>query len=99
MRSRHIDGAADLGRMQRQQRFLAALINQATSSGVLLNPVKFRQVASTMLDSVRADKGFGTEEMLALGQAMRGFTAASSEFTSVPVGDTSATRSRASAPR
>ncbi|WP_142218288.1 LCP family protein [Streptomyces sp. SLBN-118] len=85
VRSRHIDGAADLGRMQRQQRFVAALIQRATSSGALLNPVKFRQVSSMMLGSVRADEGFGTEEMLALGRAMRGFTAASSEFTSVPV--------------
>ncbi|MET7615757.1 LCP family protein [Streptomyces sp. NPDC005408] len=89
VRSRHVDGAADLGRMQRQQRFLAALINQATSGGVLLNPVKFRQVSATMLGSVRADEGFGTDEMLALGKAMRGFTAASSEFTSVPVGSVS----------
>lgn len=87
VRSRHIDGAADLGRMQRQQKFMASLIKQATSSGVLLNPVKFRDVASTMLQSVRADKGFGTEQMLDLGQAMRGFTAASSEFTSVPMGN------------
>ncbi|WRZ06167.1 LCP family protein [Streptomyces sp. NBC_00385] len=87
VRSRHIDGAADLGRMQRQQKFMASLIKQATSSGVLLNPVKFREVASTMLKSVRADKGFGTEQMLELGQAMRGFSAASSEFTSVPMGD------------
>lgn len=87
VRSRHIDGAADLGRMQRQQKFMASLIKQATSSGVLLNPVKFREVASTMLKSVRADQGFGTEQMLDLGQAMRGFSAASSEFTSVPMSD------------
>lgn len=87
VRSRHIDGAADLGRMQRQQKFLASLIKQATSSGVLLNPVRFREVASTMLKSVRADEGFGTEQMLDLGQAMRGFSAASSEFASVPMGD------------
>ncbi|MEU8702975.1 LCP family protein [Streptomyces sp. NPDC048680] len=87
VRSRHIDGAADLGRMQRQQKFLASLIKQTTSSGVLLNPVKFREVASTMLKSVRADKGFGTQQMLDLGQAMRGFSAASSEFASVPMGD------------
>ncbi|MFF3454880.1 LCP family protein [Streptomyces sp. NPDC002730] len=88
VRSRYVDGAADLGRMQRQQRFLAALIHQASSSGVLLNPVKFRDVASTMLNSVRADRGFGSDEMLALGKAMRGFTPASSEFTSVPLADT-----------
>ncbi|MER8071576.1 LCP family protein [Streptomyces sp. NPDC094034] len=88
VRSRHIDGAADLGRMQRQQRFLAALIDRATSSGVLLNPVRFKEVSSTMLASVRADAGFGTEQLLALNEAMRGFSPSSSEFTSVPlVGD------------
>ncbi|WP_406279467.1 LCP family protein [Streptomyces sp. NBC_00191] len=85
VRSRYVDGAADLGRMQRQQRFLAALIHQATSSGVVLNPAKFRRVSSMMLGSVRADESFGPQEMLALGSAMRGFTAASSEFTTVPV--------------
>ncbi|MFD3521376.1 LCP family protein [Streptomyces sp. NPDC058653] len=85
VRSRYLDGSSDLGRMQRQQRFMAALIKQATSSGVLLNPVRFQGVTSTMLDSVRADKGFGTPEMLALGKAMRDFTPASSEFMSVPV--------------
>ncbi|WP_223837729.1 LCP family protein [Streptomyces venezuelae] len=89
VRSRHVDGASDLGRMQRQQRFLAALIRQATSGGVLLNPVKFKQVSSTLLSSVRADRGFGSEQMLALGQAMRDFSPASSEFTSVPVGNPS----------
>ncbi|MFE3941413.1 LCP family protein [Streptomyces sp. NPDC059118] len=89
VRSRHIDGAADLGRMQRQQKFLASLIAQATSSGVLLNPVKFRDVTATMLGSVRADQGFGTEQMLELGQAMRGFSPASSEFASVPMGNVS----------
>ncbi|GLF99242.1 LCP family protein [Streptomyces yaizuensis] len=86
VRSRHVDGAADLGRMRRQQQFVAALIEQATSSGVLLNPVRFGDVAGAVLGSVRADKGFGSDEMLALGRAMRGFSAASSEFTSVPIG-------------
>ncbi|MFI5809048.1 LCP family protein [Streptomyces sp. NPDC051561] len=86
VRSRHIDGASDLGRMQRQQRFLAAFIAKATEGGALLNPVRFREVAGTLLGSVRADRGFGTEEMFALAQAMRGFTPASSEFTSVPIG-------------
>ncbi|MFD3541902.1 LCP family protein [Streptomyces sp. NPDC058662] len=89
VRSRHVDGASDLGRMQRQQRFLAALLKQATGSGVLLNPVKFKQVSSTLLGSVRADKGFGSEQMLALGQAMRDFTPSSSEFASVPIGSPS----------
>ncbi|WP_444545574.1 LCP family protein [Streptomyces viridiviolaceus] len=86
VRARHLDGAADLSRMRRQQRFLAALIDRATSSGILLNPIRFRDVTRAVLGSVRADKGFGTDEMLALGRAMRNFSPSSSEFMTVPVG-------------
>ncbi|MFF4547614.1 LCP family protein [Streptomyces sp. NPDC001435] len=86
VRSRHIDGASDLGRMKRQQRFLAALIERATSSGVLLNPLKFRDVTRAVLGSVRADQGFGTDELLDLGRAMRNFSPSSSEFMTVPIG-------------
>ncbi|MEV6553133.1 LCP family protein [Streptomyces sp. NPDC051597] len=89
VRSRHTDGSADLGRMQRQQKFMAALIHEATGSGVLMNPVRFRQVASTLLSSVRADQGFGAEEILSLGRTMRDFSPASSEFTTVPIGQMS----------
>ncbi|CAM5691982.1 hypothetical protein SFUMM280S_00385 [Streptomyces fumanus] len=32
-----------------------------------------------VLGSVRADKGFGTDELLALGRAMRNFSPSSSE--------------------
>ncbi|WP_443078359.1 LCP family protein [Streptomyces sp. NBC_01723] len=86
VRARHLDGASDLSRMKRQQRFLAALIDRATSSGILLNPLKFRDVTRAVLGSVRADKGFGTDELLALGRAMRNFSPSSSEFTTVPIG-------------
>lgn len=85
VRARHLDAAADIGRMQRQQRFLASVVAKATDSGVLLNPSKFEKVSSALLGSVRADPGFGTDEMMALGQAMRGFTPSSSEFVSVPI--------------
>ncbi|WP_030901798.1 LCP family protein [Streptomyces sp. NRRL S-474] len=86
VRARHVDGASDLGRMQRQQRFMAALVDRVTSSGILLNPMKFRDVTRAVLGSVRADKGFGTDEMLDLGRAMRNFSPSSSEFTTVPIG-------------
>ncbi|MDT0437862.1 LCP family protein [Streptomyces sp. NPDC005840] len=89
VRSRHVDGASDLGRMKRQQQFLAALIEQATSSGVLLNPLKFRDVTRAVLGSVRADQGFGTDQLLDLGRAMRNFSPSSSEFTTVPIGEMS----------
>ncbi len=85
VRARHVDSASDLGRVQRQQRFMAALIERATSSGILLNPMRFRDVTRAVLGSVRADKGFGTGELLDLGRAMRNFSPSSSEFTTVPV--------------
>ncbi|MFD4574121.1 LCP family protein [Streptomyces sp. NPDC058417] len=86
VRSRHADGSSDLGRMKRQQRFLAGLVDRTTSSGILLNPLKFRDVTRAVLGSVRADRGFGTDELLDLGRAMRTFSPSSSEFTTVPIG-------------
>ncbi|MEV5985679.1 LCP family protein [Streptomyces sp. NPDC052051] len=85
VRSRHIDGASDMGRMRRQQTFVAALLDRATSSGVLLNPMKFRDMTQAVLGSVRADLGFETDDMLDLGRAMRHFTPRSSEFATVPI--------------
>ncbi|POX39708.1 LytR family transcriptional regulator [Streptomyces sp. Ru73] len=87
VRARHLDGGSDLGRMQRQQRFLVALLHRITDSDALVNPVRFKKVTSTVLDSLRADAGFGPDEMMALGQALRGFKPSSSEFVSVPIGD------------
>ncbi|MGY1436125.1 LCP family protein [Streptomyces reniochalinae] len=87
VRARHLDDGSDLSRMKRQQRFIASVISRATDTGVLMNPVRFERVASTLLRSVRADHGFGTEQMMELGQAMRGFSPASSEFASVPLAD------------
>ncbi|KOV63218.1 LCP family protein [Streptomyces sp. MMG1121] len=85
VRARHVDATSDLGRMKRQQRFLAALIEKAASSGVLLNPMRFRDVTRAVLGSVRADEGFGADELLDLGRAMRDFSPSSSEFTTVPI--------------
>ncbi|MFF5160642.1 LCP family protein [Streptomyces sp. NPDC000348] len=88
VRARHVDGAADLSRMRRQQRFMAALVDRVTSSGILLNPLRFRDVTRAVLGSVRADEGFGTGELLDLGRAMRNFSPSSSEFTTVPIART-----------
>lgn len=87
VRARHLGDGSDLSRMKRQQHFLASVIEKATASGVLMNPVKLRKVASTILDSVRADDDLGSDQMLELGRAMRRFTTESSEFASVPIED------------
>ncbi|MEU4897430.1 LCP family protein [Streptomyces sp. NPDC044780] len=85
VRSRHVDGTSDLGRIKRQQRFLAAVVHRTTTGGILLNPVRFNQVTGALLGSVRADHGLEAADLVALGRAMHGVTPASSEFASVPV--------------
>lgn len=85
VRSRHIDGDADLGRMQRQQRFVAQVVHKITSGGTLTNPVKLERVASTVLGSVRADQGFDPTDLIALARSMKGFSNNSSEFATVPL--------------
>ncbi|MFC4033832.1 LCP family protein [Streptomyces polygonati] len=87
VRSRHIDGSADLGRMQRQQRFLAQVIHKITSGDTLANPVELSRVASTALGSVRADQQLGAGDLIALAKGLKGLSASSSEFVSVPLSD------------
>lgn len=85
VRSRHIDGAADLGRMQRQQRFLAQVIHRITSGDTLRDPVKLSSVAGTVLGSVRADQGLRPTDLIGLARGMKGFSPSSSEFVQVPL--------------
>ncbi|MEV6010221.1 LCP family protein [Streptomyces sp. NPDC051976] len=88
VRSRHLDGAADLGRMQRQQRFVAQIMRRISSGGALTNPLEMSQIASTVLGSLRADQGLNATDMIALARGMKGFSTRSSEFGSVPLSDT-----------
>ncbi len=89
VRSRHIDADSDLGRMERQQSFVAQVIHKITSTGTLTNPVRLERVASTALGSVRADAGLSPTDLISLARTMKGFTAKSSEFASVPLSDLS----------
>lgn len=89
VRSRHTDPAADLGRMQRQQRFVAQVVGKITSEGMLTDPLKLSKVVSTVLGSVRADQGLDTGDMIGLARAMKGFSPRSSEFATVPLSSSS----------
>lgn len=87
VRARHLEGTSDMGRMERQQRFLAAVIDKLTGSSGLMNPLRFREVGSTLLGSVRTDASLDTGAVFALGKALHGFSPESSEFATVPVAD------------
>ncbi len=88
VRARYLDGSADFGRMQRQQRFVAELIHRATGTGVLLDPGRLGDTVGSALGSIRADKDLRPADLVDLATAMRNFSPKSAEFASVPVRET-----------
>lgn len=63
------EGTGDIGRVQRQQAFLAALTSEIGST---YNPFTLARVASTLADGMRIDSDLGFLEALNLLRRMRG---------------------------
>ncbi|MBW3619440.1 MAG: LCP family protein [Actinobacteria bacterium] len=62
---------SDFARVERQQRFLSALADRATSLAVLGNPVRLRSVATTVAEGLTVDDGLSVPRMVELARAMR----------------------------
>src|SRR3954449_8990213 len=71
VRAREFDPSADLGRIQRQQRFMAAMVQRAKSTGVLLNPFRVKSFVSAVADSLTTDKNFGAKQVKDLALNLR----------------------------
>ncbi len=71
VRAREFDPSADLGRIQRQQKFMAAMVQRAKSTGVLLNPVRLLHFVGAVADSLTTDKDFGTKQIKDLALNLR----------------------------
>ncbi len=52
-----IGDGTDIGRIKRQQAFLAAMANKAVSVGTLINPVKLVRFLEAVTDSIQTDPG------------------------------------------
>jgi LCP family protein required for cell wall assembly len=87
VRARHLDGRADLGRIERQQEFLGAMMRKATSSGVLLNPVKLAKFVNAGLDSMTTDEGLSRGDMITLASKLRSLSPQRVTFVTVPIGN------------
>ena len=78
------DGS-DTGRIERQQAFLASLIQEVTSSGVLFNPVELYDFLDAATRSVTTDTGLGSiRSMASVAVRVREVGLESIEFTTVP---------------
>jgi LCP family protein required for cell wall assembly len=85
VRAREFDPSADLGRIQRQQKFMAAMVQKAKSAGILLNPVHVLKFVGAVADSLTTDKNFGTKQIKDLAVNLRSMSPAHVEMIRVPL--------------
>ncbi len=90
VRTRDFDGRGDIGRMQRQQQFMSAVLRKATSSGTLLNPFKVKNFINASLASVKLDSGLAPEDLLTLAKQMRNLSSGNVRTLTVPLSNPNA---------
>jgi LCP family protein required for cell wall assembly len=88
VRTRDFDGMGDLGRMQRQQQFVSAVFRKATSSGVLLNPFKVKNLISAVFKTIKTDETLDQGDIVTLAKQIRNLTPGKMRTMTVPLGNT-----------
>ena len=88
VRVRHDIGTTetgDIGRMKRQQAFMASMVNKAISAGTLLNPSRLVTFLNAATKSLQSDPGLAKISTLAgLAQDVRGIGLDKVQFFSLP---------------
>jgi len=87
VRTRGFDGRGDIGRMQRQQQFMSAVLRKATSTGTLLNPFKVKNFISASLASVQLDAGLAPDDLLTLAKQLKNLSSGNVRTLTVPIGN------------
>ena len=86
VRVRHgISENGDIGRMKRQQAFLASMANEAISAGTLANPVKLYNFLDAATQSLTTDPELASlKELAKLANQVRGIGLENIQFMTVP---------------
>lgn len=87
VRVRHGIGAptGDIGRMKRQQTFIAAMIEKVVSAGTLANPVRLFNFLDAATESLTTDKEFANlRQMASLGNSLKNIGLDKVKFVTVP---------------
>lgn len=85
VRTRDFDGRGDIGRMQRQQQFMSSVLKKATSTGVLLNPIKVVNFINAAISTIKMDENLSKEDLLQLAKQMRGLSSGNVRTLTVPL--------------
>jgi LCP family protein required for cell wall assembly len=86
VRVRHsISDNGDIGRMKRQQTFLASMTNKAVSAGTLVNPVRLYKFLDAATKSLTTDPGLASLQKLGgLAKSLKGIGLSNVQFLTVP---------------
>ena len=87
VRVRHGIGAetGDIGRMKRQQAFIAAMVEKVVSKGTLANPVRLYRFLDAATQSLTTDTGFAhLKELASLGSSLKNIGLDNIQFLTVP---------------
>lgn len=87
VRTRDFDGRGDIGRMQRQQQFMSSVIKKASSTGVLLNPIKIVNFMNAAISTIKMDENLSEGDLLNLAKQMRGLSSGNVRTLTVPLSD------------
>lgn len=84
VRARHTFPGGDLGRIERQQRFVRAAMRKVLSAGTFVNPVRMKRLIDAAADAVITDTGFGASEMARLAWSLRSLRPDGVDMHTVP---------------
>lgn len=86
VRVRHgLGDGSDIGRMKRQQAFIASMINKTVSAGTLANPVKLYKFLNEATKSLVTDPGFShLQSLVGLGSSLKDIGLDNIRFLTVP---------------
>ncbi|MDQ1684713.1 MAG: hypothetical protein QOC82_1450 [Frankiaceae bacterium] len=85
VRAREFDPTADIGRIKRQQKFMSALLQEATSAGTLIDLPKLYNVLSAVAGSLLTDKDFGAAQIKRLAGNLHSMSPAHVQLLTVPL--------------
>ncbi|MFB4300721.1 LCP family protein [Actinomadura sp. NTSP31] len=80
-----LGNGSDLERIQRQQKFMAAVVDKATSGSVLTDPAKTYKFLKAATKSMTTDDGLDLATMKKLADGLKGMDAGKVRFVTVPV--------------
>lgn len=85
MRSRYVLREGDLGRIDRQQNFLRAMVEKIGDTGLVGSPRRFSDTFSAVASNLTVDTGWSNGDLRGLAWSLRGIRPSDMTLMTVPL--------------